>query len=162
MGAGPHSNEGKGRGDRGDMGRIWKPGNGGDLEWKWSGNGVGMEAKWRQNGGEREGKWKGGMGSMGGGGGTGDGERRKENWRGNGGKEEWGTLVPLTWPHSTHWDCRGRGAFATCKIWNGKIRCGENLAQVLKYRCKIWYKFPNCGMRTSLHRQCLLLASGYL
>ena len=33
-----------------------------------------------------------------------------------------------------HWVCiPGGGGGGTCKIWNGEIRCGENLARILKY-----------------------------
>ena len=39
---------------------------------------------------------------------------------------------------------RGKGGGAW-KMWNGKIRCGQNLAQIFKYHCKIWHSFvmPN-------------------
>ena len=37
---------------------------------------------------------------------------------------------------------RGRrgGGFGTCEIWNGKIWCGEILAPIVKYYCKMRYK----------------------
>ena len=44
----------------------------------------------------------------------------------------------------------GRRSLGTCEAWNGKDCRRENLARILKYNCKIWYNFPNCGTRTSL------------
>ena len=43
------------------------------------------------------------------------------------------------------------GGVGTCKIGNGEIRCGENLARFLEYHGKFWYKIPDCGIRTSMH-----------
>ena len=41
--------------------------------------------------------------------------------------------------------------------WNGQISCGENLAPILKYRCKTWHKSPDCGTRTNVDREWWLL-----
>ena len=43
-----------------------------------------------------------------------------------------------------------RGKLGTSKKGNGEIRCGEKWAPILKYRCKIWNKFPECGPRRSI------------
>ena len=43
-----------------------------------------------------------------------------------------------------------------CKTWNGKIWCREKMA-ILKYHCKIWWKFPDCGARTGIDRERWLL-----
>ena len=37
---------------------------------------------------------------------------------------------------------RRGGGVGTCKIWNGQIRCGEILAQILKFHGKIWHQIP--------------------
>ena len=50
----------------------------------------------------------------------------------------------------------GRGKLGTCKHWNGEVCCGENLAPI-KYHCKFWYKFQDCGTRTSIGREWWLL-----
>ena len=52
----------------------------------------------------------------------------------------------------------GAGELGTRKIWNGKIRCGEILARFLNTTAQCGTKFPDCGMRTSIHRKCWLLA----
>ena len=41
----------------------------------------------------------------------------------------------------------------TCKIWNGEIWCGANLAPILKYYGKFWYKIPR--LWHNKHRPCM-------
>ena len=37
-----------------------------------------------------------------------------------------------------------------CESWNAKIWCGEDLAPILKYRCRNFgTKFPDCATRTN-------------
>ena len=54
--------------------------------------------------------------------------------------------------------CRRGGGVGTCDIWNGEICCRENLAPILKYRCKIWCQIPRLWHK----RTPRMLASGCL
>ena len=44
------------------------------------------------------------------------------------------------------------GGLRTCDIWGNELWWREILVPILKYGCKIWYKVPAWGTRTSIDR----------
>ena len=43
-----------------------------------------------------------------------------------------------------------RGKLGTCEMWNGELWCGEDLAPILKYHCKVWYKISRLWHKSKL------------